>query len=279
MKIAVISDLHIDINEKFPVIDCLASYLKKHRADVLLVAGDICENAVYVKEAMEELEKQSGSRVLYVPGNHDMWSEHLEEVSTDEIYQIYKEDPRCLCDHPIVLKGENGPFVVIGDIGWYDYSFASKEYGFEELETMEHEGRIWQDRLKNQWTVDNKGCLEQMLNHLEKQLKEYIDYPAVVVTHMLPIKEFCVPEEREMWKFFNAFLGSEELEKLYNQYHVAYAVCGHVHYRKALKKEDTMYLCPCLGYHTEWEQAQQGNEGHGEDLEWQIEHSVQWIDM
>jgi Icc-related predicted phosphoesterase len=93
-------------------------------------------------------------------------------------------------------------------------------------------------------------CLKQ----LEKQLKDCGSLPVLAVTHMLPVKDFCVPEKPDgiKWGFFNAFLGSTALEELYKKYPVRYAVCGHVHYRSTVERDGIRHICPCLGYHTEW---------------------------
>ena len=134
MKIAVISDIHVDINREYPVVDCLAFYVKEQHADLLLVAGDLSEHADETIETAALLEQKSGCRVFYVPGNHDMWSEDFDKADTDSIYKRYLEDPRCLSGSIQLLRGTNGPFALIGDIGWYDYSFSNAFYPEEELE-------------------------------------------------------------------------------------------------------------------------------------------------
>ncbi len=55
-----------------------------------------------------------------------------------------------------------------------------------------------------------------------------------------------------MWKYFNAFLGSPEYGQLCIDRKVDLAVCGHVHYRRSVRKGDTEFVCPCLGYAAEW---------------------------
>lgn len=280
MKTAVISDIHVDINREYPVVDCLASYVKEQHADLLLVAGDLSEHVDETIETAALLEQKSGCRVFYVPGNHDMWSEDFDKAGTDSIYQRYLEDPRCLSGSIQLLRGINGPFALIGDIGWYDYSFSNAFYPEEELEKMTHDGRTWQDKLKNQWTADNKERSRIQLTGLEKQLKDASErgVPIIAMTHMLPIPEFCVPTEREMWKYFNAFLGTGALGQLFERYQVSYSICGHVHYRKQAVHGQTRYLCACLGYHTEWPVYAAAAPGGRTELDWQIENTVQWID-
>lgn len=277
MKIAVISDLHIDINRDYPVMECLADIVKEEKAELLLIAGDISEHADESIDAIRYLETLCGFPVYYVPGNHDMWSENFAERTTDEIYTKYAQDERCLVDNPQIFQGNRGKLRLVGDIGWYDYSYGAPEYPKEELAQMKHDGRTWQDSLKNQWTADNCRRTQIQLDKIEKQLQSIPEEePVIVVTHMIPVREFCVPEERVMWKYFNAFLGSEKLGELFEKYQVAYSVSGHVHYRKKAVHGKTTYLCPCLGYHTEWPIV---SKEHADDLAWQIRDALAWIEL
>ena len=69
MKTAVISDIHVDINEEYPVVEALAEELNKRDVQLLLLAGDISDCADRSIQTVERLEQESGVRVLYVPGS------------------------------------------------------------------------------------------------------------------------------------------------------------------------------------------------------------------
>ena len=167
-----------------------------------------------------------------------------------------------------------GDTVVIGDVGWYDYSFGSGRYSFEEFEKMSLAGRTWQDSLRNAWTRDNLGRTQWMLSRLEARMAAYPGKKLVLVTHMLPIKEFTVPQEMGNWSYFNAFLGTRRLGELYRRYPVEVAICGHVHYRKTLEKDGITWLCRCLNYHSEWRP-----EYGGDTLSQQIAHAAEVIEL
>lgn len=64
--------------------------------------------------------------------------------------------------------------------------------------------------------------------------------------------DFTVRPPNEMWKYFNAFLGSPEYGQLALEKDVSLSVCGHVHYRKRVHIGYTEFVCPCLGYVEEW---------------------------
>ncbi|KAH0793655.1 putative phosphoesterase [Histomonas meleagridis] len=231
-------------------------------------------------ETAKRLEEMMNVPVYYVPGNHDLWCRNFEKehTSTDDIYQKFVTDQRCLCGNPILLQGKTSTYALIGDVGWFDYSFGNPEFTKTDFDAMTYQKRRWQDSILNQWTKDNPGKCSEMLTRIESFLQKYASYPQIVVTHMLPIREFCVPEIRESWRYFNAFLGSEQFGELYKKYPVKYAVCGHVHYRKVVKKDDITYICPCLNYANQWQNVDTP-ETPFERVRKQIEESIVTIEI
>jgi hypothetical protein len=118
---------------------------------------------------------------------------------------------------------------------------------------MNYSNRRWQDLLKNEWTKNNVYFCNFFLERLKRQLQECKTQTKIIVTHMVPIEEFTVKDNAEIWNYFNAFLGTKKLHALYQTYNVTHAICGHVHYRKQCSKDGINYYCPCLNYASEWE--------------------------
>ena len=253
MKIALISDLHTDINAAHPVLETVAAEAESRGAEMLLVAGDICEDPSEAIRQMHLLDDMYAGAVRYVPGNHDLWNKHCPERDIVSIFDGYMKDPLCLCCTGPEQPLADGPWLV-GDPGWYDYSFAAPGYTKTQLDTMSIGGRTWQDKLFNAWTEDNAAAMSAGLERLREQLEAVkgTEVPVIAVTHMLPVRDFLVPADQGNWGFFNAFLGSSTIEELYMQYPVKYAVCGHVHYRLMAERDGITHICPCLGYESEW---------------------------
>ena len=238
MKTAVLSDIHVDINREYPVAQEFARYIKEQGARLAIIAGDVSESQQETLDTLNTIEQLSGARVLFVPGNHDLWGPKGDPDQIGAIYSRYAQDEHCLCGRDVVL----GDTVVIGDVGWYDYSFGSGRYSFEEFEKMSLAGRTWQDSLRNAWTRDNLGRTQWMLSRLEARMAAYPGKKLVLVTHMLPIKEFTV--------------------------------CGHVHYRKTREQDGITWLCRCLNYHSEWRP-----EYGGDTLSQQIAHAAEVMEL
>ena len=169
MKTAVLSDIHVDINREYPVAQEFARYIKEQGARLAIIAGDVSESQQETLDTLNTIEQLSGARVLFVPGNHDLWGPKGDPDQIGAIYSRYAQDEHCLCGRDVVL----GDTVVIGDVGWYDYSFGSGRYSFEEFEKMSLAGRTWQDSLRNAWTRDNLGRTQWMLSRLEARMAAY----------------------------------------------------------------------------------------------------------
>ena len=248
MRTAVISDIHVDINEDYDVIGALKEYLKENEVELLLIAGDISSYPQQTIETVEKLEADGNTKVLYVPGNHDMWNKEGKYENNEVIYDMMCKDPHCLSGKTY----EVGDYILLGDVAWYDYSFGNPKYTKEEFDRMEIEGRRFQDSLYNEWSKDNQGKCDWFIKRFEGLMEQNQGKHFILMTHVLSHSAFTVPEEIGNWSYLNAFLGSKKLQDLCLRYPVDYAICGHVHYRKSFKEDGVTWMCRCLNYHNEW---------------------------
>src|SRR5688572_27786268 len=127
MRLLVTSDLHYNHARSKPLADELIGRMNAERGDALLVVGD---TAVADGDALERCLARftfAGPR-LFVAGNHELWT------AGDDSYRLYTHDLprrvtalgwRWLEGEPFVMDGA----AVVGNVGWYDYSFAQPELG------------------------------------------------------------------------------------------------------------------------------------------------------
>ena len=257
MKIGVISDIHIDRNRDYPILELLAEKVKEKQLGWLLIAGDISDTQSVTLSFIDELQALAGIPVCFVPGNHDLWCRVGERPDeTWEIYRRYQEHPACLIDKVVSLTQD---WVVLGDIGWYDYSFGNTRFK-EDFINKSMFNRTWQDSVLINWRQPDAEIHHNMLERLGKQLAATLDKNRIVVTHMVTTYEFVVPESRAEWTYFNAFLGSRDYGEQFEKYSVRYSIMGHVHYRRQLVKNGVSYVCSCLNYNSEWKSADCGKE-------------------
>lgn len=251
MKIGILSDIHVDINLTggSPVVDGLKSAIVKNHLDKMIIAGDIASDYELTLSTLADIESATGTACLFVPGNHDIWNEKHPSMTAWETYAKLKSFHGNLANGPQLLS-EN--WVTIGDIGWYDYAFGSSEYSTKAFDRMKIDNRLWQDKVMAIWEKPTQEIHHYFLNKLETQLKENRRRNVILVIHVLPLRFFTVRPPDHTWRYLNAFLGSPDYGELALKYDVRYVICGHVHYRKQTRINQTEFICNCLNYHNQW---------------------------
>ncbi|MDA3862431.1 MAG: metallophosphoesterase [Deltaproteobacteria bacterium] len=219
-RVAFISDLHLDHN--IGLLPQLEKVLKKRKPEVFIIAGDLFSGFTRTSAVLKRL-KQIVPRVLFLPGNHDLWiAETTGNLSSHELYQktLNKitriSGSEYLGLKPVYLKNKTA---VVGVTGWYDNyplppvsspdQHLCKWPGFE----TPYQVRNWQNEL-----------LHQQLEEAQK-----IASKIIVVTHMIPfmnlMKEY-IPEQ------LFPYMGSQILGDTILKYpKVVYAISGHLHGR------------------------------------------------
>jgi len=251
MKIGILSDIHVDLEHQHPsaVIEVLIEVIRETAVDAIIIAGDVANNYQLTLETLASIESEAGIGCLFVPGNHDVWNEHHPDKSAWQIYDALKVFKGNLANGPIELAGG---WVAVGDIGWYDYSFGSPEFDKTEFDRMQIDGRLWQDKIKARWGKSTLEMHRYFRRKIEAQLQNCAGKNIVLVTHVLPVVDFTVPNPDRMWRYLNAFLGSRDYGRLALKYDVNYSISGHVHYRKEAVYENTRFICNCLNYPSQW---------------------------
>ena len=251
MKLGILSDLHVDLENIDPhkVLNGLAVAIDENDVAVMIIAGDVANDYEISLAFLQDLENASKARCLFVPGNHDIWNAAHPDMTSWDIYHALEKFPGNLTRGPAAL---NDKWVVIGDLGWYDYSFGSRQYSVAEFDRMQIGNRLWQDKIKAAWDRSTLAMHRYFYHKLEKQLAAYKNKNIILVTHVLPLREFTVQPPNRIWRYLNAFLGSRQYGELALKYAAAYSISGHVHYRRQVKHAHTMFICNCLNYSSQW---------------------------
>ena len=251
MNIGILSDIHIDLEHPDPkrVIEGLVNVIAQHGVETMIIAGDIANDYECTLHTLHLVEELTGTRCLFVPGNHDIWNEKHPEKTSWEIYDALKAFSGNLANGPIALPDG---WTVIGDIGWYDYSFGSRQYAIAKFDQMKIDDRVWQDKIKADWGKSTIEMHRYFYGKLNTQLNEHQSRKIILVTHVLPLSDFTVLQPNRIWRYMNAFLGSRQYGELALKYSVAYSISGHVHYRLQQQHQNTVFICNCLNYASQW---------------------------
>jgi putative phosphoesterase len=257
MKIGILSDIHVDLNGGEAVINGLLAAMLRQDVEAMVIAGDVSSDYRVTLDSLEQLQERSGIRILFVPGNHDIWNEADPDITAWQAYEELERFPGNLTRGPQEISDG---WTIIGDLGWYDYSFGGSQYSREDFDRMQFGERVWQDRIKAIWDRHTLEIHRTFYEKLDTQLKrtkvsrcsDSHHRKIILVTHVLPRKEFTVQRPDPEWIYLNAFLGSPEYGELALDHGVRYSICGHVHYRKQVTVNGTRFICNCLGYSDEW---------------------------
>ena len=251
MRIGILSDIHVDINEDAgqPVMEGLKAAITSKGIDKMLIAGDMSSDYTLTLASLREIEEDTGVECLFVPGNHDIWNENHPDITAWDAYAWLKAHNGNLVNGPRSLIGD---WVAVGDLGWYDYSFGSPAFSVEDFDRMQIDDRLWQDKVKAVWGRPTREMHAYFYDKLKRQLHNLRGKKIILVIHVLPVQEFTVQPPDRMWSYLNAFLGSAQYGELALEHGVRYVICGHVHYRMQKRIHNTEFICNCLNYSDQW---------------------------
>ena len=242
IRVGVISDLHTDYNRVYKVTDNLIKICQEKGINTLLIAGDISSSYENTIGVINKLKK-NGIVAWWVPGNHEFFVGGKYNDSM-VLYNKYKEHEHCLIDKIIKI----GDSIIIGNVGWYDYSFRSfQQYTLAQTKTKQG----WAD--KNRVTFDDFSfCRMQndyFIGKLEEIRKNGYDDKVIVVSHMLG---FIENVRKYPSTFFDAYVGNIEFGNILQQYKVNMHIFGHSHIPMCGKIENVKFMSSELGYDFEW---------------------------
>ncbi len=251
MRLAVLSDLHLDsYPDPEELLGAVIVSATKGGAEGFLLAGDISGDYQLTLETLYRIDRAFEGGCYFVPGNHDVWNQKHRSLSSWDIYHRLLSYPKNLARGPVELEGG---WKLVGDMGWYDYSFGSANFTREEFDRMEHRGRVWQDRTFALWGMSAVDVHRHFLTKLHRQLASGVKrHRVVMVTHVIPVSDFTVPFRPRLWSYLNAFMGGASYGELALQAGVEIAVSGHVHFRRQVLRHGTRFICNCLGYRYQW---------------------------
>lgn len=235
MKIAVSSDLHLDLNhaDVAEFITQQAHYLTQQKIDHYFFVGDAFNNFKQTSAYFAELQSQlSTTNIHYLAGNHDM----LQGITYEQLESL--DDDLYFHNRYIDIPHTN--WRIIGNNGWYDYSFSPYERNLAEVARWKK--AYWVDRSIKQ-PMNDPERMQIVLREVEAALKQArsAQKKIILMTHFVPIKEVLPhlliesPRRQRMWEMTTAMFGSKYLGELIARFpEVKEVVYGHLHYARPL---------------------------------------------
>jgi 3',5'-cyclic AMP phosphodiesterase CpdA len=246
MRIASVSDLHLEHPENREVFVEMVGHMRAEGADAVVVAGDVSHVDDHIARAIRAL-RVAFDRVAYLPGNHDLWTvpwvegtdtwdrhdRHLKEL-------VESEGGTYLPSENLVL----GAVGLSGTCGWYDHGFLLPEVR-AQLSPEDLQAKVWSPY---RWSdgrfvrfldaagqaMSDRQITDTMLESFEARLASLEANSGVrhvvAVTHHLAFAQAVYRTGSLPWEFFNAFMGSPRLGEVIRRHtKVRVAVYGHTH--------------------------------------------------
>jgi 3',5'-cyclic AMP phosphodiesterase CpdA len=252
-----VSDLHVTHPENRSVVERLRPESDR---DWLIVGGDVSEDVGDVEWALSLLRERFAT-VLWVPGNHELWStpgdrlklrgvhryEHLVELCR-RIGVLTPEDP-----YP-VWEDAGGPITVAPLFVLYDYTFGrniapTKE---ESLARAHAAGVVCSDEflLHPDPYPSRAAWCQARLRETELRLQACnSDVPTILVNHFpltdAPTKVLRHPE-------FAQWCGTAHTADWHRRFRACAVVYGHLHIPRTSWYDGVRFEEVSLGYPREW---------------------------
>lgn len=224
MKVGFISDIHVGEYSNIPEI--ISEVAIKNGVELLIIAGDLCGHYKEVEHIIKRIVSGTKVDLRFIPGNHDLYRQGGR--SSKEAYDTLLKSPYNLISNPIIGEG----YAIIGDTGWYDYSYNPNDYTYEKLKEKKYGGMKWLDKSLFNWDgLEDPDVSSYFLLKLKDQISKFKGKELTVVTHIVPFEHFIICKEDPNWDYFSSFVCSKEYGELYVKEGVKMAVFGHTHTR------------------------------------------------
>ncbi len=275
-RLLAVSDLHIRYPDNRAIVEELRPTAD---GDWLIVAGDVAEQVDDVGWALGLLRERF-ARVIWVPGNHELWTRGKDPVPLRGEHRYHHLVELCrgldvlTPEDPFpVWDGDGGPVTVAPLFLLYDYSFLPEGTTTTEegLAAAYRAGVVCTDEhlLDPQPYPDRAAWCAARVAESRRRLDGCDpDLPTVLVNHWpltrLPTRVLRYPE-------FALWCGTEQTADWHTRYRATAVVYGHLHIPRVTWEDGVRFVEASLGYPREWRgRAERGHPAPADLLPRQI---------
>ncbi|GLW33344.1 metallophosphoesterase family protein [Actinoplanes regularis] len=252
-----VSDLHVAYEENRRIAEAIRP---ESDDDWLIVAGDVGEKFADV-EAMLRLLRDRFRRVVWAPGNHELWTHPGDPVRLrgveryDALVRMCRElgvdTPE---DEYPIWPGPDGPVVVAPVFALYDYSFrvAGADTKEESLRLAYDAGVVCTDESllhpdpypnRESWCWARVAETEARLAAIDPAL------PTVLISHWPLVRQ---PTDVLWYPEFAQWCGTERTADWHTRFRAVTVVYGHLHIPRSTAYDGVPFEEVSLGYPREW---------------------------
>jgi len=260
-RLLATSDLHVNRGDNEAIVRDLHP---THPDDWLIVAGDVGDRVATTLWALEILAARF-ARVIWVPGNHELWTPPGDEVDLvgparyDHLVDAVRALGIVTPEDPWpVWEGTGGPALICPMFLLYDYSVRPPSMGAwlsdaDALDVAREAGVVCTDEILMSsdpfpgpaaWCADRVARTQARLESRDRSM------PTVLVNHWpltaLPTRILRHPE-------FALWCGTTATADWHTRYDAAAVVYGHLHVPRTTVEDGVRFEEVSVGYPREWQ--------------------------
>ncbi|GAA3613084.1 metallophosphoesterase [Kineosporia mesophila] len=256
-KLLAVSDLHIGYQENRKITESL---YPDGPGDWLIVAGDVAEKVEDVEWALRLLAGRF-ARVIWVPGNHELWTHPSDEVTLrglaryERLVELCREigvlTPE---DEFPVWTGDGGPVTIVPMFLLYDYSFLAPGTTTKEasLKRAYDTGVVCSDErfLHPDPYPEREDWCRARIEYTQARLEALApDVRTVLINHW-PVEKH--PNDILRYPQFAQWCGTSLSGDWHRRYRADVVVYGHLHIPRRTWVDGTRFEEVSVGYPREW---------------------------
>jgi predicted phosphodiesterase len=255
MELWAISDIHVGFKENWNALQAL----RPHADAALVLAGDVGETTAQLAATLDVVTSRF-ARVVWCPGNHDLW-----QIKPDGARGVAKYDELIeTCRRRGVLTPEDdypvwelttGRFVIAPLFLLYDYSFAPDHVLPQHAVAWAAEAglRCADEELlhadpypsREAWCAERCDITERRL----EAARDSHGLPMVLINHF-PLKRALA--QLPAIPRFRVWCGTRRTEDWHTRFRAAVVISGHLHIRNTTWLDGCRFEEVSLGYPRQW---------------------------
>lgn len=257
MRLLAISDLHISHRENREALLALPDFPD----DWLIVAGDVSERPDHLVLALETLTRRF-ARVIWTPGNHDLWTQHADRPATrgqaryDELVAICRSFDVTTPEDPYLPWPPEPDTLIVPMFLLFDYTFRPTH-------VADHDAVAWARRqgircgdelmlAPDPWPSRQAWCHERCDATLARLEALPATARTVLVNHWPLRYDLARPPRIPP---FSLWCGTTRTETWAERFRARVVISGHLHMRTTLWRRGVRYDEVSLGYPRDWHHA------------------------
>jgi 3',5'-cyclic AMP phosphodiesterase CpdA len=251
MRLYAIADLHL----RYEVTRRALEALRPHPYDWLILAGDVGETEEHLRFALGLLARRFG-RVLWVPGNHDLWTipsrpnDTRGEAKYLRLVSICRDYGVLTPEDPFVMWPGEGPRCLLAPLFLlYDYTFRPDDVPQERaIEWAAEDNLLCSDEVllhSDPFLTKEDWCAARCAATEPRLVEAAARAPLVLINHF-PLRQDLAVLPRI--PRFSIWCGTRTTENWHVRFRAEAVIYGHLHIRATHFRDGVRCEEVSLGY-------------------------------